>query len=276
MAAQLQTLNGTLDEMKALSSDTADAQNTRNALAQRLNELTDWFIAEARPKAGRAAIDRRLKETGAFSADESLSEVQQGIEDARRALDELRKRENEQRKELESRADLVSGRRVEAGASVGSTLAGEFSSKSAEHKELAEKWLKALVGMSAFAAIAAIVTFIILHNTGDDKSPDFAELGLGLFILGLLPFGVRVCAQNYRVNRHLEASAWGKATVLSTFQRLFSSVEEGDVRSTIALALAQEVFRAEDTGLVDGSGDQVTLVERAVSTRIPSSSHTNL
>jgi hypothetical protein len=66
------------------------------------------------------------------------------------------------------------------------------------------------------------------------------------------------------VNRHLEAVARSKAAAISTFQRLVSSVEDADVKSAVTLTLAQAVFTPEETGLVDGSGDHVTLVERAV------------
>jgi hypothetical protein len=96
-------------------------------------------------------------------------------------------------------------------------------------------------------------------------------LGLGLFIFGVLAYGIRVCAQNYRVNRHLEAVAMSRATAIATFQRLVASVEDAEIRSAVAIALAQAIFSTEETGLVDGSGDHVTLVERAILPNLPKS-----
>jgi hypothetical protein len=80
-----------------------------------------------------------------------------------------------------------------------------------------------------------------------------------------------VCAQNYRVNRHQESIADSKAAALRTFGRLVTSVEEAEVRSAVTLTVSQAVFTPEETGLVDGSGDQVTLVERAVVPRLTGS-----
>jgi hypothetical protein len=121
------------------------------------------------------------------------------------------------------------------------------------------------------AVVGAVATFLALRPERGNKDPaDFAALGLGLFIIGLLVFAVRVCAQNYRVNRHLQAVAKSKAAALSTFKRLVTSIEEQEIRSAVGLALAQAVFATEATGLVDSSGDHVTLVERALVPRIGS------
>lgn len=76
------------------------------------------------------------------------------------------------------------------------------------------------------------------------------QLALLVLVIGLAVYGVRVCAQGYRSNRHLQAVAESKAAAMSTFTRLSSSIAEEEIRATVALALAQAVFATEDTGLV--------------------------
>ena len=172
----------------------------------------------------------------------------------------------------ESREDLVSELRRDAGTSAGEELSGVFDTRARTLARAAKTWLKILIVTSIAAVSGAIITFLVLApEEGAKGTNDFAALGLGVFILGILVFGIRICAQNYRVNRHLHAVANSKAAALSTFKRLVASVEEQEIRSTLALALAQAVFATEDTGLVDATGDHVTLVERAVIPRITSS-----
>ena len=256
---QLAALNSALEEMQGLSSDHDNAGAEKQRLDERLRELRTWFRDVARPWARRALIDRRLAERP-----EGAPEAAQ-VAEMRDVLGSLRQEAADLRRELEARRDLVGEFRDAARESAGQELAGVFLSRAKDCQGAASSWLKALVVASLVAIAGAILTFTAVRpEKGTNDPHDLAALGLGLFILGILAFGVRICAQNYRVNRHLEAVARSKAAAISTFQRLVSSVEDADVKSAVTLTLAQAVFTPEETGLVDGSGDHVTLVERAV------------
>ena len=245
--------------MLELSSDADNAAGEKQRLDERMSEQKTWFCNQARPWARRAFIDRRLAERP-----DSAPEAEQ-FEQMRKTLGSLRKEAGEIRRELDSRRDLANEFREAARESAGQELSGVFLGRAKDCRDAAIAWLRALAVASVVAVAGAIVTFErVRPDEGAHEPHDFAALGLGLFILGILAFAVRVCAQNYRVNRHLEAVARSKAAAISTFQRLVSSVEDEEVKSAVTLTLAQAIFTAEETGLVDGSGDHVTLVERAV------------
>jgi hypothetical protein len=49
---------------------------------------------------------------------------------------------------------------------------------------------------------------------------------------------------------------------LAAFNRFVQAGTEPEVRDQLALTLAQAVFPLGETGLIDSSGDQITLIER--------------
>jgi hypothetical protein len=248
----------------ALTSDQDNAQNEKSAKEARLEELYTWFRNEARPHARRALIERHLIERPAATPDAEDAEL------LRKDFEALRKEADSVKRELEARKDLVAQFREGARESAGEELAGVLNQQAIDRGKTADNWFKALIGSLILALVGSIGTFFAVRPDGLIDKSDLGALGLGVFILGLLAFAVRVCAQNYRVNRHLEAVAKSKAAALSTFQRLVASVEGEDVRSAVTLTLAQAVFTTEETGLIDGSSDHVTLVERALIPRMSS------
>ncbi len=265
----LNTLNeliATLDQMVSLSSESENARAQRDELNNRLNANLEWFQQIAAPLAFNARIDRRLKDRpdGALSQAADLSVLEA-------SASELKEQQERLRHELESQSEAVSQARATAGDSASEELSEVFKERSEKYANAANKWLVALCAAAPIVAGLAILTFHLLRpDSGAKDAHDFAGLGLGLFILGLLTFAIRVCAQNFRVNRHLAAIAQSKQTSISTFQRLAASVTDEDIRSAVTLTLAQAIFAVEETGLVDGSGDHVTLVERAVIPNLPS------
>lgn len=259
LQSNISELNRFLGEMLELSSDADNAAGEKQRLDERISEQKTWFRNQARPWARRAFIDQRLAERP-----DSAPEAEQ-LEEMRKTLGSLRKEADEVRRELESRRDLVNQFRDAARESAGQELSGVFLGRANDCRNAATRWLKALAVASVVAVIGAIVTFDkVRPDEGAHDPHDYAALGLGVFILGIFAFAVRVCAQNYRVNRHLEAVARSKAAAISTFQRLVTSAEDEEVKSAVTLTLAQAIFTTEETGLVDGSGDHVTLVERAI------------
>lgn len=266
LISNLNDLIETLDQMVALSSDSENARASRDELNNRLNERLEWFQQTAAPLAFNAKIDRRIRDRPS-DATEQAADLS-GLENA---AHELREQQERLRRELESQSEAVIQARAKARDSASEELSEVFRERSDDYSQSANRWLIALCVAAPLAVGAAALTFDILRpESGAKDAHDFAGLGLGLFILGILAFGIRVCAQNFRVNRHLAAVAQSKRSSISTFQRLAASVSDDEIRSAVTLTLAQSIFTVEETGLVDGSGDHVTLVERAVLPNIPS------
>jgi hypothetical protein len=256
---QIRAVNDLVDEMLALSSEMGNAPQEKERLENQLGELLQWFRTEGRQRARRAFMYRVLAER----PDRPPEGAE--LDEMRESFASLRSEAAEVKRQLEGQRDLANEFRDAARESAGQELSGVFLDRAGDCKDAAMIWLVALAMASIGAIVGAIVTFNkVRPDEGSHDPHDLAGLGLGLFILGILAFAVRICAQNYRVNRHLEAVARSKAAAISTFQRLVSSVEEEEVKSAVTLTLAQAIFTTEETGLVDGSGDHVTLVERAV------------
>jgi hypothetical protein len=264
LLGQLQEVCNVLDAMTELSSTSATPADQRANLSSQLSELLHWFRQEAAPRAVNAKIQRFVGD--GFGGQPDIANAEQ----LRSDYDEVSAKLVHLKAELDSSQEAVSQARAEAGDSASKELEAVYKKRSEEYAGTATKWLIALIVAVPVAAILAIVIFNEVRPDEGAKDPhDYAALGLGIFLLGLIAFGVRVCAQNFRVNRHLSTIARSKQSAISTFQRLSASVADDDVRSAVTLTLAQSIFAVEETGLVDGSGDHVTLVERAVIPNLP-------
>ena len=262
---QLQELMNVLDEMVGLSSSQDDFVQRSEALNNRLHEITIWF--QSRPP----RLHSRPKFAGwLVTTSVSMPTLRKSINSVRELRSSTR-RSIRLRRELESSHEAVSQARAAAGTSASEEQAEVFKNRTEEYEDRATKWLVALILSVPLSAGLALITFLELGpESGSKDVHDFAGLGFGLFVLGLLAFAIRVCAQNFRVNRHLAAVARSKEASISTFQRMVASVEDAELRSAVALTLVQSIFAVEETGLIDGSGDHVTLVERAVLPNLPS------
>lgn len=264
LLGQLQEVCNVLDSMTELSSTSETPGERREQFSSRLSELLIWFRQEVAPRAVNSKIQRFVGDGFGGQFDTANSER------LRSEYDELSSRLGKLKAELDSSQEAVSQARAEAGDSASKELEAVYRTRSVEYATTATKWLVALVVAVPIAAALAIVIFNRVRPNESAHSPhDYAALGLGLFLLGLIAFGVRICAQNFRVNKHLSTVARSKQSAISTFQRLSASVADDDVRSAVTLTLAQSIFAVEETGLVDGSGDHVTLIERAVVPNLP-------
>jgi hypothetical protein len=265
LSNQLQQLIDLLEAMTQLSPTDPNVHGTRDQHEQSLNAIHKWF-QDHRQYARRAFFDRRAAER------EASLPTHESVAEAADRLHALERQAKKLESELAARSDLISAMRQASGESAGEDLGGVLQGRATELGEAAQKWFLALIGTSVGALVGAILTFLILKpGEKTESAADLGELGLGLFIVGLLVFSVRVCAQNYRVNRHLQAIAKSKAAALGTFTRLTAAIEDQEIRSAVTLALAQAIFATEETGLVDSSGDHVTLVERAMAPLVRSS-----
>jgi hypothetical protein len=114
--------------------------------------------------------------------------------------------------------------------------------------------------------VAAVAGYLIIDA---NRPPDDATtarivsaITLDLLIVGLLIYVVRVASHQFSVHRHLASVARNKASALSTFNRIVSAGTEAETRTALAAVLAQAVFMSDETGFIDASGGQVTLIER--------------
>ena len=78
-----------------------------------------------------------------------------------------------------------------------------------------------------------------------------SRIAIEILVLGLLVYAVRVTAHQFRVHRHLETVCRNKASALRTFNRLVAGPGEAEVRTAVAVALAQAVFDSNSTGFIE-------------------------
>lgn len=262
LTEQLNALNQVIAEISGFDLNAAEPANTKASLVQRLNETLNWFNNRVRPHTIKAVARRAVQEMS--DGNDQLAQVQE----VEQTLKRLRAEQNDVSRELESRRDLVKGLREVSGESASDDLAMVFAKRADGLNETAKRWLAALI-LSGVAAVGVAVGIYLLLDPHEAAEPsDVGRLTLSIFILGIAVYAVRVSAQRYRVTSHLEAVSRSKAAALLTFNRFSGAVEEENVRSAVALTLAQAVFTTEETGFIDGSGDQITLVDHAL--RLPS------
>lgn len=258
---QLNALNQVIAEISGFDLSAPEPANTKAALVQRMNDSLSWFNNKVRPYTLRAIARRAAQEFS--NGNDQASQIQE-IE---QVLRRLRAEQNEVSRELESRRDLLKGLREVSGESASADLAAVFRERADQLSETAKRWLIALIGSGIGAVAMAVGIYLILHPHETAGPKDIGRLTLSIFILGIAVYAVRICGQRYRVASHLEAVSRSKAAALKTFSRFSGAVEEETVRSAVALTLAQAVFTTEETGFIDGQGDQVTLVDHAL--RLP-------
>jgi hypothetical protein len=108
-----------------------------------------------------------------------------------------------------------------------------------------------------------VAVILLVHPSEDASNGTIASrVAIEILVLGLLIYAVRVTAHQFRVHRHLETVCRNKASALRTFNRLVAGPGEAEVRTAVAMALAQAVFDSNSTGFIDSSEDGVTIVER--------------
>jgi len=233
----------------------------RQQLLDRFNGAADWY----RNNVSIVAEVERLKRQ---VTDDSMGEQARQLHDL---LEGLSARTNRLAHDLDQREDVVDSVRISATQEAAEDLTTAFSKRAGQYKHRANVWLGALgiaIGLTIMAAYGAYS----LLDPGTTDNLDIGRLTFTVFALGLLIYAVRVCGQQHRSARHLEAVALSKEATTDTFGRLVSSIKSDEVRATATLVLAQSVFAVEDTGLNSGGAEQVTLVERAVLPQVTGSS----
>lgn len=256
LLSQSQTVIDTLTQMKELDASDPNASTYRTNFQTSLDQLTEWFRANGRPRAFRA---RLLEEM-------SRNKLDTGYEEAdrlRREIDELRQSVANTRQELESIEPVVEAGRAAAGESGAVDLAAEYRKQADDHKESWELWRWLLLGAIAVAIAGSLAVVLIKRPEGDlTDSSVFSRLLLDVLVIGILLYGVRLASLQFRVHRHLDATDRSKAAALATFGRIVASGTEASTRDVLATTLAQAVFTPGDTGFIGSGSDHITLVER--------------
>lgn len=241
--------------------------NEVNGLESELGGLRGEQIEAAAIQAAREARLESLKEQSQEQASrQSVSEEQ-----VRRAaeLEERLERLEQERGDLVARieqyAPLVEAQREATSGSGSAELSRAYAEQADNYRDEWQRWLKWL-GVAVGVALVAGVGVILLTHPADNASPGTiaSRIAIEVLVLGLLVYGVRVTAHQFRVHRHLETVCRSKASALRTFNRLVAGPGEAEVRTAVAVALAQAVFDSNSTGFIDSSQDGVTIVERVV------------
>ncbi|MDX6580997.1 MAG: hypothetical protein QOI10_181 [Solirubrobacterales bacterium] len=241
-------------------------QRTRNAQSE-LNEVNENIQLLSRDlenlRQQRASIiDHHRRESVASEAerlaDERTRELQQQFASLAADRDNLAQ-------QVQELAPVVEAQR-EATSSIGAHELGKYYDSSAdEHKDSWKLWLKVLTATIVLTAVAGPIAILELHP--DDGAPPgeiVASAAVGLLVVGLLVYAVRMASLQFRVHRHLEAVDRSKAAALKTYNGLVAGPASPEVRTAVAAVLAEAVFSAHESGFLEGSADQVTIVERIV------------
>jgi hypothetical protein len=165
--------------------------------------------------------------------------------------------------QIEGYAPLVEAQREVATGSGSAELSKAYEEQADDYRDEWQRWLKWLGVAFVTSLVVGVIVILLAHPKGDASNATIASrIAIEILVLGLLVYAVRVTAHQFRVHRHLEAVCRGKASALLTFNRLAAGPGEAEVRTAVAVALAQAVFGSDSTGFIDSSQDGVTIVER--------------
>ena len=248
------------------------AAKRRSELADRINQLEAQLgvLRNKRIEAGatQTAQEARLSDlqdqVRERAERESISETQ--IERAAELEQRLHRIESERAdlvEQIERYAPIVEAQREAATASGSAELSEAYATQADVYRNEWRRWLVCLGVAVAVAMVGGVVVISLTHPSGDASNGEIASrLAVEILVLGLLVYAVRTTAHQFRVHRHLETVARGKAAALMTFNRLVAGPGEAEVRTAVAVTLAQAVFDSGSTGFIDSSQDGVTLIER--------------
>ncbi len=245
----------TTDEATAWTPDQVRQQ--RDQYESELTRLHTWFLDTVQSLCVSAPA-RRAAEDYVRSEMASLSEQQ--VNDLKQTFAELR----EQAQEFDRMRPVVEAQRELLGTSGTAKLSADFDTEAASHGKAWKRWLGALLVWVIVAGVGG-VAFI-----DETKPPDAAtnaqivsHIFLDLLVIGLALFVVRIFSLQFRAHRHMEVVARNKANALSTFNRIVTG-QEAEVKTVVAAALAQAVFKVDEGVFSDSSSEQVTILERVL------------
>lgn len=267
--AQDAQLRDEFDEMRHFQEEAA---RRRARLAEQINELearlgelkglrigTDATVAAQ--ESTLAALKARAEEEAEQGA-VSEQQVRRAAELEKR-LEQLEQERGDLVARIEQYAPVVEAHREAAAGSGSEELSKAYADQADDYRKEWKLWLKRLCIAVVVALIAGVIVIVLAHPSDDASNGTIASrIAIEILVLGLLVYAVRVSAHQFRVHRHLETACRSKASALKTFNRLVAGPGEAEVRTAVAVALAQAVFDSNSTGFIDSSQDGVTIVER--------------
>lgn len=259
---QLRQTIETLDAVLALTADSENAPASKADYEERLRQLAEWFRVEVWPKCIRARVSDAIEHIGAPSLDQSALE---SLEEIRNDIARMMHERDELARNLEELRPVVDAQREAAASSGLQELNKAYEDSATAHENSWKMWLRWVAFSAVLAAGGGIAALVLIRPETDATNAEIVSAAATeLLVIGLLLFFVRLTALQFRVHRHLEAVARNKAAALATFNRIVVGQTEADVRAVVASALAQAVFTSDETGFIDTTSEQITLVERVV------------
>lgn len=258
IAANTQGMVNTITAMAELKSSQPDAQAQRDNHNAQFESYYRFFMDQVRPICTTARVEEALRNrrdllTGDLSQ-ERVEELQATVQKLRAEV-----------AEFGDLSALISAQRQLVGKEGISDLSQHFTKLASASKEEFETWGKRLgwaVGLGGIAAAAFV------YATRPDNDAQNAEVVTHVFldvlVVGLVVFVIRFLALQSRAYRHVEFTSRNKANALSTFNLVVAGQDDEAVRSQVAAALAQAVFKSDDGIFSDASSDTVTIIERVI------------
>lgn len=248
----------TMREMAALRSSHDNAQAERNRLQERFDTIYRFLVDDVRP----VCVTARVVDVLQTRRDLLPGDVSQ------ERLDELQatfqKLEGDA-EEFKSLSDLVSAQRQLVGKEGVTDLSHHFAALGTKSKLDFDRWAKRLAGAVAIGGVAAMAFVYLTRPANDAGNAEIVtHVIIDVLAVGLIIFLIRFFALQARAHRHVEFVARNKANALSTFNLIVAGQEDEAVRSQIASALAQAVFKSDDGIFSDASSDTVTIIERVI------------
>ena len=263
---QVNAVVGTIEGMLGATSADPNIHARKPELEGQFAAAREFFQTRVSPRMFKAEIRRGIEE----QLGEAPPATAEGAEDLRRLMRglqadiaQLSADREAIAKELESQKALVEATRDVTSASGAEALGTDYVAQADGHDKQCLWWG---IGLAIALIVAAGAGYLVVDA---NRPPDDAttarivsSITLDLLIVGLLIYVVRVASHRFSVHRHLAAVARNKASALSTFNRIVSAGTEPEARTALAAVLAQAVFTSDETGFIDASGGQVTLIER--------------
>ncbi|HYX85497.1 MAG TPA: hypothetical protein VE777_11055 [Gaiellales bacterium] len=254
--------------MLQLRSDDSNAVNVRAQLDASFRDQHDRLHAEIGRHTIKAQIRRELVHMRAGGEPaEQVEAMQTQAAELAATLDQLRAEVGRLAPLAEAQREVVREIAVEE-------FSEAYRRDADGHARSWRAWLFALGGSGVLALIAGLY---VVHEFDPPTDATNAQIASAVvrdvLVVGILLYMVRVAAHQFRVHRHLEAVARSKAAALQTFNRLVTGQTDPEVRSAMAITLCQAVFASGNTGFIDASADQITVIERVMGAaiqRVPS------
>jgi hypothetical protein len=259
-------LNAELTSLDIAATEANGEQNRRNRDLQEAQNQLGGQVAEhqrhlerLRSSLGTLVTEETARGTQS-EAEMIATEHAREMESQLRAISQDRDQLAEEVRELgplvEAQRDATSGQ--------GAENLGHFFTESADEHRLAwRRWLAILLLAISGSIYFGLSTIAELKPA---KEPDAGEIfhsvAVALLVIGLLLYAVRIASLQFRVHRNLEAVDRSKAAALRTYSRIVAAANNPEVRVALVASLADAVFRTPETGFIDQSSDQITLIER--------------